>query len=255
MPLIAKRIASASSVRRSVPRRPGGHAPTPSPAFRSCSGTARSPRSAARRRRTPGAASPRSTRRRSSMRQYGPMNDTPLIEPAHRGRVHDMRRSRLAAQDRQEARQSVDDAPQVHVEHPPPIIERLVLDQVERGHAGVVAQHIDPPEPVDRHLRQSVRPTPDRRRPPSTASASPPAPRQPIRDRLGFATVEVGEHDRRPGGDERLGEGAADAARRAGHYRDPPGADHRLPWLRRTLWLRHDPTLSSPEHPRGEITL
>ena len=48
----------------------------------------------------------------------------------------------------------------------------------------------------------------------------------PRRDRLGLVAVEVGDDDRRTRRGERLGEGAADAARRAGHHRDPPGADH-----------------------------
>ena len=119
------------------------------------------------------------------------------------------------------------DAPHVDVEHPTPIIERLVLDQVEGGDARVVAQHVDPPEPIERHLRQSfdgcrIGDVDGHGERVGTVAA------QTFGDRLGFATVEVGEHDRGARGRECLGERAADATGGAGHHRDPPGADHRI---------------------------
>ena len=132
---------------------------------------------------------------------------------------------RLAAQDRQEARQPVNDSPQVDVEHPTPIIERLILDQVERRDARVVAQHVDPPEAIERRLAPVGRRMPASDTSTVTASASAPLPRRRS-PTASASAVEVGEHDCRARGGECLRERAADAAGRAGHHRDPPGADH-----------------------------
>ena len=141
-----------------------GRAPTPSRGCRSSSGTARSRRSATRTRRIPGAASPRSTRPRSSIAAYGPMNATPLISPPIDAVFTMCDGVDCARRIGRKLVQPVNDAPQVDVEHPTPVVERLVLDQVERGHARVVAQHVDAARSGRASLARSGRPTPDRTR-------------------------------------------------------------------------------------------
>ena len=60
----------------------------------------------------------------------------------------------------------------------------------------------------------------------SIASASPPDARMPAATASASARVEVGHHDRRTGGRERLGQGPPDAAGGAGHHRHLARADH-----------------------------
>jgi hypothetical protein len=49
----------------------------------------------------------------------------------------------------------VDDAPEVHVDHPSPLVERLVAHEVEGRHAGVVAQDVHLPEDLLGLVRRS----------------------------------------------------------------------------------------------------
>ena len=60
------------------------------------------------------------------------------------------------AHDRHKAVHPVHNAPEVDAHDPSPVVEGLVADQVERGDAGVVAQHVDPPEPFQRRRCEPV---------------------------------------------------------------------------------------------------
>ena len=129
--------------------------------------------------------------------QYGPMNGGAAEQPADRRGVDDVARRPLLAHDREERVHPVDDAPEVDVDDPPPVVERLVAHQVERRDAGVVAQHVDASVPLDASSRPGARPR--RRR---TRRRRPRARRRhrrgcPAATASAWSPVEVGDHDRR----------------------------------------------------------
>ena len=77
--------------------------------------------------------------------------------PGHRRGVDDVP---VAVLDevRQERAVAVDDAPQVDLEHPAPLVldDPLAARRPDAGDAGVVAQHVHAAERVDRRVAQAV---------------------------------------------------------------------------------------------------
>ena len=135
-----------------------GRAPTPSPWCRPSSGTGRSRRSASRRSASSCASVSEIDTTATLVAQYGPMNATPLSSPpidAVLTMWPGVPCSRMIGRN---VVHPVDDAPEVDVDDPLPVVERLVAHQVERRDAGVVAQHVDASEPLDASSRPGARP-------------------------------------------------------------------------------------------------
>ena len=166
-------------------------------------------------------------------RRVGPDEGHPAEQPGDGRGVHDVGRRALLAEDRQEAVDAVDHAPEVDVDHPVPVVERLVGDQVEGGHPGVVAQHVHPAEPVQRRGREPVDIAPRRRRRHRTASASPPAEAMPA------ATVAAASPSRSatttadPSAANRSASAWPMPLAAAGHHGDPARPDHVGPAISR----------------------
>jgi hypothetical protein len=160
----------------------------------------------------------------------------PAPETRDRGRVDDVRGRALRAQDRQEGLHPVHDAPEIHADHPAPVVERLVREQVEGRDAGVVADDVDPAETVERRAaepRDRVR-VRDVGRDDERLDARRAQRRVDARERVG---LDVGEHDAAALRAERRRERRADPAAGAGHDRDVTALKHLLahpfPSLRR----------------------
>src|ERR1700694_4165389 len=67
----------------------------------------------------------------------------PAIHPGHRGGVDDVAAFAMAAEMRKEGPDAVKHAHQIDVEHPPPIVERDIVDAAGCGDPGIVANHMD----------------------------------------------------------------------------------------------------------------
>ena len=62
----------------------------------------------------------------------------------------------VGADMRQEALDAVQHAHQVDVDHPAPVVERDMVDAAAGGDAGIVADHMDVAEPLERRLRGAL---------------------------------------------------------------------------------------------------
>ena len=132
-------------------------------------------------------------------------------EPRHRCGVHDVPLAALREHDRHEGLHAVDDAPQVHAEHPLPVVERELPGVARTGDAGVVADDVHGTERGERLLGEIV----DLGRLGDVG-----ADREHLRalrlDRLGGSgerlLLDVGEDDHHAFGGEALGHAAADSA-------------------------------------------
>ena len=125
----------------------------------------------------------------------------------------------LAPQDRQKALDAVHDTPEVDAEDPLPVLERLVLEEVEGRDAGVVDDHIHPTEPFDRRRREPV----DCRGIGDVGAYDMDVDVVVAQARshgVEPAFVDVGEHDRTARRAEGRHDRGADAATRAGDNRD-----------------------------------
>ena len=117
----------------------------------------------------------------------------------------------------QERVHAVDDAPQVHAEHPAPVVEGQVGDRRERPDAGVVADHVHGPVPVEHGTGQGV----DAGR---VAHVGLHAGRADLRGgRFHRVPLDVGDDHPRALGDEPGGDPLPDAGGAAGHHGHLPG--------------------------------
>ena len=112
----------------------------------------------------------------------------------YRSGIDNVRRSALVAHDRHKGVHPVHNAPEVDAHHPPPVVEGLVADQIERGDAGVVAQHVDAPEPFQRRRCEQVDGSGIRHIHLDGESDATPG-LNTLRDRFRLAVVEVGDDD------------------------------------------------------------
>ena len=107
-------------------------------------------------------------------------------------------------------------APEVHPQHPTPIVERLGDDRVERRDPGVVAQHVDGTESVEGGLSQVLQVGGDTH----VGDDGEDLPLHGVGHGIEGDGVDIGQHDGASGGGEGASECGTDAARRAGDYGD-----------------------------------
>ncbi|BBF71980.1 hypothetical protein SBA_ch2_5130 [Sphingomonas bisphenolicum] len=63
---------------------------------------------------------------------------------------------RIALHIGKESVDAVDDAPQIDVEHPAPVIEGQIRDHADRAYAGIIAENMDCPMPIHDLIGESL---------------------------------------------------------------------------------------------------
>lgn len=142
----------------------------------------------------------------------------PCLEPGHRRHVDEVTTLAMTCDMRQERTNAMEHAHHVDVHDPSPCVERDVVDAASTGDTGIVADHMDGAEGVERRRRRAF----DAERIGNVAGSAPHV-RSPLPQALDGCRqcrrIDVGQHDFHAGLEKGTADGKTDTAGAAGDER------------------------------------